>query len=249
MIDRPIFFVHIQKTAGGTLRSFTRAQLALGEVYPEGADGIDPDAGQAYLSLARLLTLPQERRDTVRAYIGHFPYVAAELCARMLDRPLYTVTLLREPVARTISYLQMRANGPQRRGWTAEQIYADTLDHRSGILNHQTRIYSLTVEDQPWSFLRTIDVDTGRLEVAKANLRRTDLVGVQERFDDFLDVYCADTGLDRSTPLIHRHQAPLELDISDGLRRQIEADTALDAELYRYALQLWEERHEGARAS
>jgi hypothetical protein len=91
--------------------------------------------------VSHLLQLPAERHAAIRAYTGHFPYVAT----RLLDMPLTTLSLLREPVARTISYLKhCKRYQPRHRDLALEAIYEDLFFYPTLIHNHQTKIFAMT---------------------------------------------------------------------------------------------------------
>ena len=52
------------------------------------------------MMLGCLLDLPPSRRERIRVYAGHFPFVAVEL----MGQEFVTMTVLRDPVERTLSY-------------------------------------------------------------------------------------------------------------------------------------------------
>jgi len=115
--ERKFFFVHVMKTAGGTLRRHIFENFERSQVYPYGE--FDPDLYLANFEIGYLTSLPGDRLEQIRVFTGHFPFVAVEL----LGLRLTTLTILRDPVERTISYL--RANQrliPQHRGLSLEQI-------------------------------------------------------------------------------------------------------------------------------
>ena len=66
---------------------------------------------------------PPERRATIRGYMGHYPYVASQL----LGEDPVTLTILRDPVERTISYLKhCKRYHDHHRELSLEEIYRDT---------------------------------------------------------------------------------------------------------------------------
>ena len=100
----PRFFVaHMQKTAGTALRDRLRATFPESQIYPNGTDG--PDARIAVISVAHLQERWAARGDEIRLLTGHFPVRTVEL----LDAPLPTMTVLRDPVERTLSFLRHQA--------------------------------------------------------------------------------------------------------------------------------------------
>ncbi len=144
------FFVHLMKTAGTSFAFQLRKNFEPSEVYPcEGLDRRDTTDMAAYVSISRLLKLSPERRAAIRIYTGHFPFVAS----RLLDLDLVTLTILRDPVDRTISVLKHFKRLSRRyRTFPLEEIYEDPFVFAHFIENHQTRMFSVTAEDQPEAF-------------------------------------------------------------------------------------------------
>src|SRR5262249_59436503 len=103
------------------------------------------------------------------------------------------------------------------------------------IRNHQTKIFSATADDHPTSYLIDISVDEARLATAKANLASIDVVGLQERYAEFLDTLVARFGW-QLKPTIRANA--IEGDVSAAFRRRIEQDNAIDREFYEYAREL-----------
>lgn len=253
-----MLFVHVMKTGGTTLFRHLRGNYALDELYPYRKLDIQLNGEKVdirhHLSMSYLASLSEQRRQHIRVYTGHFPYVAREI----LGDDLVTATILRDPVERTISLLrQFRRRVPWRdpsqpppkwASLTLEEVYVHPLVHEPLVLNHQTKIFSMRASDQPESYMDVIDVDETRLALAKENLANVDIVGLTERYDDFLDQVEARFGWH-----VERHAranaTPAEDDepISDSLRRRIIEDNAIDLEFYEFAKQLVELR-QGRRA-
>lgn len=219
------FFLHVMKTAGMTLNLYLDANFPPEERFPTPGD---PPTD--YLVIRALQDGIEERRSRIRLWRGHYPAYVTEWVPEAT-----TFTLLREPVARTISQLvQYRVqNRPEA---SLEEVYADQKVRRELFVNLQTKVFSLAPDDDAALFLKPIELDSRRLDAAKKALDRFDLVGIQERFPAFL------------TELQKRFGwqiAPLEsvnigerVEIPAELRAQIEADNELDAELYAHACTL-----------
>ena len=217
------------KTAGMTLNRHIAANFAADECYPT-----DHDRPMDYMIIGRLREAIEERGDRVRLWRGHFPF-----CATALVPDAVTITILREPVARTLSMLaQYRArNEPDK---DLEAVYDDPKIFGRMLGNHQTRVFSLTEADAAPSYLKLIDLDEHRLAGAKAALEQVDVLGVQEQFATFLST------------LERRHHWQIDaiedihvgpsISVSESLRRRIRDDTLLDAELYEHALRIVRER-------
>ena len=126
------------KTAGATFRHHIRANFASAEVYPD--KRFDPDLTVANVRLDYLTSLPASRRAAIRAYTGHFPFVATDL----LGGPLLTMTILRDPVDRTISFLKhCKRYNQHHHDLRLEAIYEDPFVFRCLIQNHQAKLFAL----------------------------------------------------------------------------------------------------------
>ena len=233
--DRKFFFIHVMKTAGGTLRRQILANFERDEVYPY--KKLDPDVLDANYRIDYLTSLPADRRERIRVFTGHFPYVAVEL----LGVELTTITVLRDPVERTLSYLRhCRHYHRQHQGMALEAIYEDPFFFPSFIANHQAKLFAFTPADAPQSYMDTLEVDRGRLATAKRNLERVSVIGTQDRFDDLL------AELDRRfgwTPATVEDQHVIGRDdVPDSFRRRIAEDNAADMEFYEHARELCRRR-------
>ena len=148
------FFVHMMKTGGTSFAFQLRKHFQPREVYPSvGFDLRDETDVAGYVSISRLLRLSPERRADVRVYTGHFPFVASDL----LDLDLVNLTLLRDPVDRTISLLKhFKRVSKLYNSKPLEEIYDDPFVFAHFIENHQTRLFSVTAEDKPEVFGSTM---------------------------------------------------------------------------------------------
>jgi hypothetical protein len=227
--DRRFFFIHVMKTGGTSLWYQARQSLGSSVVYPDAS--IDPIGPyEAYMSIDYLLSLPQARLDRIRCFMGHFPYYVTD----MLGGDFVTMSILRHPVDRTVSFLKhWRTQVPSRSDLSLEELYDNEIDRRNFAMNHQTRIFSMTAEDGAQNFLDWIDIDAQRLKNAKANVDRVDVLGVQEHYDRFLERLEQHYGLVlRGLP---RQLVSAYEEVPDALRRRILDDNAADLELYEHA--------------
>ena len=256
----PVFFIHVMKTGGVTLLESIRRNFATDEVYPLPGVDVSPDVHAPvtfrHLRLDHLGRLSEDRRRRIRLYTGHFPYVATEV----LGRPVETVTVLRDPIERTISLLRQfhraataadpRLEGPLARPLSLEELYDQPNVFEPMVHDHQTKLFSMTLADRPSGYLQELVVDEARLARARENLDRVDVLGLTEQYDDFLDLVEQRFGW--SIPRGVRANAAPESDHQDvpaSLRRRIETDTALDRELYEHAQRLVADRKRGRPSS
>ena len=92
-----------------------------------------------------MLALSPERRARIRVYAGHLPYVASEL----LGIDLVRLTLLRDPVDRTVSMLKHVKRLFERYAeFSLDAIYDDDAVFRHYLDNYQTKVFALTAEER-----------------------------------------------------------------------------------------------------
>lgn len=229
------FLVHLHKTAGTALMQ--RLRIAVGEeaVYPTATD---QSTYWATMRLDLLRRRFEEQGDRIRVITGHFPLCTTEL----LGAPFVTMTVLRDPVERTLSALRdMHEREAECRGKPLEEIYADPVRFRCLIQNHMVKMLAMTREEMTDGFLTVLDLDSAHLERAKRTLvERIDVWGVQEHFEEFCDELVRRFGWDLGPPRFANRSAPCEAE--DGLRERIAEDNRLDVDLYRFATELWDQR-------
>jgi hypothetical protein len=236
------FFVHLHKTGGTTLIHRLPRRFRRHEIYPDASDGA---IETAVISVDHLLNRWRARRDEIRILTGHFPLCTAEL----LGFRCTTMTVLREPVERTLSYLRHhRAVTPADRSKRLEELYEDPFRFDLLIHNHMVKMLSLTVETMTDGALTHVDVDPANLGRAQENLERIDVVGLQEHFALFWDELRLRFGWQLGEPA--RSNQTKHAPIARAFRERIARDNELDAELYRYGRTLWlRRRHERTRST
>lgn len=227
------FFVHIQKTAGTALWRRLKEQFEPAAVYPGPGDGEPP---RSVISVDHLLERWRARRGEIRIVTGHFPLCTTEL----LDAPFVTLTILRDPVERTLSQLRHhRETTLADASRSLEEIY-ENPERFELVHNHMVRMLSLVADEMTDGAMSAIEVTPQRVERAKAVVAQIDVVGLQHHFDDFCSQLTQRFGWNLGRPLFMNRTTPVE--VSDAFRAQIAADNAADAELYAFARELYERR-------
>ncbi len=179
---RRFFIVHMQKSAGTSLRDRLRNQFPESAIYPNRTDGADKRV--SVISLRHLLERWDARGDEIRLVAGHFPLATTEV----LGAPFVTLTVLRPPVERTLSYLRhQRGINKADAEKTLEEIYEDPFRFNALIRNHMTRMLSLTREEliAGDGVLGDVEDTPERLERAKRALETLDCFGLQPHFEEF----------------------------------------------------------------
>jgi hypothetical protein len=183
-MDRPPpptrrFFMHVQKTAGMSLYLTLLHSLDPVTIYPNEDDG--PKVPRA-ISVDHLLQRWAVRRDEIRLVSGHFPLCTTEL----LDAPFQTFTILREPVARTLSYLRYhRQEIAADRDKSLEEIYENPWVFHGLIHNHMVKMLAIDVAEMTSGSTTGLTFTPEHLPRAKARLAAMDLVGLQEQYEAF----------------------------------------------------------------
>ncbi|MEO6629187.1 MAG: hypothetical protein ABIP03_11545 [Aquihabitans sp.] len=240
--DTRFFVAHMQKTAGTTLRDRLRSTFTEDQIYPNGNDG--DDARISVISVKHLEACWAARGHEIRLLTGHFPVRTVELLPG--DINWVTMTVLREPVERVLSFLRHQAARRQR-GATEDtpitEIYADPFRFEAMLQNHMTRMLSMTPEEIRVSdgVLGSVAYTEERLDMAKEALFNLPIFGLQHLLDHFCSELSSQFGLDTGASMRSNTTEPGE--IPPGFVDRIAEDNRLDMELFAYACRLYEERH------
>jgi hypothetical protein len=237
------FFLHIMKTGGTTFRFHAQANFGRKGVYPNKL--LDGDVHRAYMDIDRLFDIAPERRRQIRCYMGHFPFYAAT--AAVPDA--ITMTILRDPIERTMSLLKNMHTWPDEHlhRMSYEEIYDSEHYHLMFIRNFQVRQFALRASDAPESHLHHVDIDDARLAAAIEHLDQIDVLGLHDEYGAFLRALEADHGW-RFGEIPKQRVSP-ERDVSADLRRRIALDNAADVEFFAAARARFEraQRHQAFR--
>ena len=237
------FYVHVQKAAGTELRERLKRCFPAHALYPDPTDG-DIVTVAPQVSVRQLLARWEQRKEQIEIITGHFPYATTEL----LDADFVTLSVLREPVERTLSHLRHhRKMNPEARDASLETIYEDVF-RPAFFANHMVKMFSLTAEEiaasaerDTWAMVMRMEFTPERLERAKVQVGRLDVLGLHDQFDDFCAELQSRFGWQLGEPL-YANRTPTE-EVAASLRARIAADNALDLELWEHAREIYRDRH------
>ena len=211
--------LHIPKTAGTTLRTIL-SQAFPEDVFPS-ANELEANEGK-YLRFAAL----KDQLDLVtprRFVMGH--YTLPQLLELFPDREI--ITCLRDPFARSTSVI---GHFWRFYGVPPETFLTDTRLVTNQIINQQIRFLA-----SGWHADWTVEYSESLVDKALQNLERVKIVGIQERFPQFMNRVAAELQLPSHITL-HRRENVGSTDINEQLAPfadQIRGMIAGDLELYR----------------
>jgi hypothetical protein len=269
--ERPrFFFIHVMKTGGTTLVFQMLENFEPDEFYPGEIDRSSTTDAVPYASIPKMQALSPERRARIRLYTGHLPYVASEL----LGLDVVRLTMLRDPIDRTISMLKhVKRLFEGYSALSLEEIYDDEAVFRRQIDNYQTKVFALSAEEREGVLAMSranADASTGvdpipplpersggprpvviaehRFARAKSNLANVDVIGLSERYGDFIEELRARFGWwpDGVRQRGLANVSSEDWGVSPELRRRIADDLAVDMEFYEYAKELVEARRKSS---
>ena len=174
------FFVHLQKTGGTALFRRLRHHFGVDAVYPTPEDQGVPERPSTSTSSP---SASRGHRDQIRVVTGHFPLCAAELLG-------VAVHDLHRPAGAGRAHAVVPAppaggGAAVRRALSLEELYDDPVVRAARPQPHGEDAVPDGRRDDDGA-LTQVAVDEERLERAVANLTdRVDVIGVQERFDEF----------------------------------------------------------------
>lgn len=216
-----LFFLHVPKTAGTSLRAYLVDQYSEQATFPQ-------------FDYRDLGARDLERIAAYDLVMGHFD---ARLLAGLQRYAHASAVMLREPVDRTISAIRhaiadptFRPSGVAMQGRALREVIRDP-EVMARFANNQTGLLSASGGDgAAWSF-DSIEPD---LDLALANLARFDVVGLAEDFDAGMRLLARRCGLYpvKSTPRLNV-AAPLPDEVLAPAERAIVASyNTLDLALY-----------------
>jgi len=243
-----IYFAHIPKTGGTTLQYILAQHLGYDEVCP-----------------TRFQRIPPDKLKTYRMFSGHLLY----LNRKRIPEPTIRLTILRDPISRTISFFEhlrrvpsaitdgtfLRDPGkvgylkfPYDPGVFHSELLEQGIDRLlddpvfgAVLTNYQTRYL---VADAKQGLVGNVK-EENLLAIAKAYLGGLTYFGLLEHYQESIDLLCF---LFKWPP--PHHQPRLNAGGGDKKyvlpvesRKKLEAMLDLDLELYRFAEDLFFRRH------
>ncbi|NND68054.1 MAG: sulfotransferase family 2 domain-containing protein [Halioglobus sp.] len=240
------FFIHIQKTAGSSLRQHLLANFTREQIYPS-PPGKGENWSESYLSGALLTSLPRWALEPYLLFHGHMPFTATRRLP--FDRPPKRFTILREPVERTLSVIgQKKRHRPEFKGATLEEVYSHESVFAGQILNHQAKIFAVPDDSDALAGYAPYPVGPVEFERAKENLASLEVIGLMSDMQGFLDNLATTFGwtmLDEDV----RENVGRKAEVSQSLLDRIAEDNRLEMEFYAYAEKLVKERQAQVAAS
>ncbi len=237
-----IAFVHIPKTAGGTVTTMFTAAYS---------DAGVKNAGNYMKGAERTVTKVERGRvKGAKVTVGHVPY---SVYREHLPPETSYVTFLREPVDRVLSHYyrhlhRQNNRAPERSQHRLETGKLTPGSKASSVEEALEELRMIPIRNLATRFLcadpTPETLPASALSEAKANLREFAFVGVQERFDESLALLERRLDLPVVPYGASRHVSsdrPRVDEIPDSQRALILEHNEMDAELYRYGAELFEE--------
>jgi hypothetical protein len=227
-------FLHIPKTAGTTLYRIIERNYASDDIYTFWKDG-SPD---------EFKNLEEDLRSRIRLLRGHVGFGMHEFIAGSAKY----FTVLRDPIDRTISYYHFIHRTPHHychdliasQKMSLEEFLLSKCDPMAD--NAQTRLLGGLETGQELEFGACTQ---SLLEKAKWNLRkRMDVIGITEKFDHTLLLLQQAFGW-RRLFYVRQNVSSNRVSRKDLQHSTMDVLTEanlLDADLYQYARQLFEEQ-------
>lgn len=232
--DEQLYFIHVPKCAGTSFISLVDERYVIDEIIPTHHD---------INELKNHIT--DQQLAGYRFIRGHFPY---DLVVPRLPRMPRIITFLREPITRFISNFQMRQRVSDPLVGLQETLKSLTLENFLDkpdlvriLANRATRLIGGTKKT------RSGDV-IPNLELAKERLSNFEFVGIVERFNDSLELFChvfdfPPIRSQRNLNISPNREA--RSDISKTTMDKIAEIEWADIELYKFGLKLFERQHTG----
>lgn len=250
-----IYFLHIPKTAGTSVREVFEELFPVGSVLPVS-------------HLQELEKLPDEAIQNARFASGHFGWRMVER-AEALGKHLFVFTFLRDVVGLTISGMRYGAEAPPEEAealsGTIQENYERVIEgSKSGLMERIAGVevdYSSgipamdPVTEEPFThiMLRSLAGHGGEAEavipaneetlaLAKLRLNNLGAFGLVEDMQASIDLLCAALGIPVFPPLPKRNVSTKTFAVSESFKLYTRHHNRFDVQLYEHAKTTLEDR-------
>jgi len=232
----PLIFLHIPKAAGSTFDNVIPKNYDINGV-------IHINTPQFYMNPGALL----KEGSFPRAAMGHFKF--NQYVYQMVKDPFIHVTILREPVARLISFYNFLLAAPRhgRHKRAATMSFEDFVESKTNHECHNGQALRITGHLNRRYLQRPLPTDEVLQLAQEALLKRFTFFGLTERYPEFMltchrlmgwhNLYYAKKKVTRDTP-----KRISRKDLSDAAINRARELNEVDVRLYEWATGLVEER-------
>lgn len=245
-----LYYLHIPKTAG---TSFTEIII----------DNLPKGTVRQPTTIEQLVNITPEERANTRLVVGHLFYSLAPI----FTQPFTYITMLRDPVDRTVSQYAQIQRAPEHFAyeWVKAQsilefakdprnlfIYANAQTRQMGLNHDITQMTngldpSLFKQELGQRILHYSEGDYNNpvlLERAQERLEKFAFVGLTERFNESIELLCATFGWEvPPNPKVLNIGSNRPANIPQEAVELIQQNTQFDAALYAVAQRIFESRY------
>ncbi len=232
---KPVFFMHIPKVGGTSLRAM---------LYPKfGADNIFPNGKQlreskGYPSPQKLGRIPARELKNVSLVFGHYPFI----CKDVLHKKFYTACMFRKPMDRMISSMfHMKRRHPEM---SMREIF-DTKYER--IVSTQIKYFADESFDDDFKSHADIALEAEDFQRAKSNVQTLDFIGLNEDYAKSMELLNAIFNFDIGEPVKRNVASNKDMSLfDDQLLADLKSAAKEEEDLYELVVAEYRKRIESA---
>ncbi|WP_299606670.1 hypothetical protein [uncultured Tateyamaria sp.] len=221
----PWLFIHVMKTAGTSFRAYVE-KIAPSQVFPSKSDR--ERTGGNYMGALQFLTSLSSgtiKPDSTPYMFGHFPAWMSD----KVDPSWRVATVLREPVARTVSMLGHHNARLGAKYSDLRDLLLDDNFRKNNLENYQTKVFGAEPDHITSANDQHICTEE-TYEAALERIGRFDMVGLTEEISQTVDRWHEVTDLPRGEFPHFNKAKPREIDTE--LRDAILPYVQLDLRFY-----------------